>query len=237
MLLDHARFARLRHDQVEFLRRYMLLGLALQAHQAEQQGRGRIEQPHNRRGDRRQHADRPRHHRRQRLGRAQRDLFGHQLPDHQRGIGRDADDDGEADRFGRLGAQPEEMEPRRDRSAEACAGIGARENADQRDADLRRRQDLARVRRQRQRGARAALAAARHRLQPRFARGHDRQFRHGEHAVQNDQRENDRDVDPGKGGWRGHGALFPSRRMGEFTTMLSVDAAFRSASRDEEISE
>ena len=38
MLLDHARFACLGDDQVKFFRSDMLLALAFQAHQAEQQG-------------------------------------------------------------------------------------------------------------------------------------------------------------------------------------------------------
>ena len=89
---------------------------------------------------------RPRHDRRDRLGRAQRELLGHQLADDQRAEGGDDDDEAEADASARFPASsPSKREPLADRPAEARARIGAGENADQRDPDLHRRQEAARV--------------------------------------------------------------------------------------------
>ncbi|CAB5370571.1 unnamed protein product [Rhizophagus irregularis] len=221
---------------MQFLGGDMLFALALQAHQAKQQPRRRIEQPHHRCRAPCQRQHRPRHRGRQRFRRAQRDLLGYQLANDQRSIGRDADDDHKADAFGGRRAQPQKMQPRRNRAAETRARIGTRQNPDQRDADLRRRQDLARVRRQRQRGARTTIAGARHRLQPRLARRDDRQFGHGENAVQNDQREDDRDVDPGKGGERCHGAAPPLRESRHFTTARGLSPC-RYLAKADEISE
>ena len=207
MFLDHARFARLGDDQVEFLGGDMLLRFALQAHQAEQRAARRIEQPHDRGSTPGERHQRPRHCRCDRLGRAQRDLLGDKLADHQRQIGGDADHDRKAKRLGRFGAKAEKFHPRRDRPAQARARIRTRQNPDQGDADLGGRQEFAGVGGERHRRARAALASARHRLQPCFPRRNNRQFGHGENAVQHDQREDDRDVDPREGGKRVHNTV------------------------------
>ena len=169
MLLDHTRFARFGDDQVQFLGRDMFFALAFQAHYAEQQRRRRIEQPHHRRSRPGEREHRTRHRGGERFGRAERDLLGHELADDERGIGRDADYQRETDRLRRLRAQAEKLQPCGDWPAQARPRIGARQNADQRDTDLRGRQDLAGVGGKGERGARAAPPGARHRLQPRLA--------------------------------------------------------------------
>ena len=81
---------------------------------------------------------------------------------------------------------------------------------DKRDADLYGRQELAWIQRQIERGARAPAAGPRHRLQPGLARGDNRQLRHRERAVERDQRQDDREVGPGKrrdGGSGRHGGV------------------------------
>jgi hypothetical protein len=109
----------------------------------------------------------------------------------------------EADRLriGRIEAEPHQ--PLGDRAAEARARISAGQDADQRDADLHGRQEPPGIGGKVERGLRAAMASLDHRLEPRLARRHDRQLRHGENAVQRDQHGNDGDVEPGerRGGW------------------------------------
>ena len=83
--------------------------------------------------------------------------------------------------------------------AKACARIGAGQNADQRDADLHRRQEPARLGGQVERISGARGAGLDHRLQPRLARRDDRQLAHRQHPVQRDQREDQDQVEPGEG--------------------------------------
>ena len=176
MLLDHAGLACLGDDQVQFFRRYVILGLALQAHQLEQQGTRRIEQPAERRGAPGEPVHRWGHEYGDRLGRTQGDLLGHQFTDDQREIGGDADDQRKADRAGRFLRKTKPAQPRRDGRTQAGARISTCQNTDQRDADLNRGQEFARVGGKNDRRARAALAGARHRLQPRLPGRDDRQF-------------------------------------------------------------
>jgi hypothetical protein len=104
-----------------------------------------------------------------RLGRAQRELLGHQLADDQRGIGGENDNERESRLVGGALGNAEQRQPFADRRAEARARIGARQDADQGDADLDGRKKLARIAGQLERGACATLVIARHRLQPRLA--------------------------------------------------------------------
>ena len=76
--------------------------LAAQPQQPEDERAGPVEQPDERRHRLGEPAHRPRHDDRDRLGRAQRDLLGHQLADHQRGVGGEDDDQREAEGLRRL---------------------------------------------------------------------------------------------------------------------------------------
>src|SRR3546814_3846987 len=70
------------------------------------------------------------------------------------------------------------------------------QHADQRDADLHRRQEAPGVRGELARDLRAPAAALFGRLQPRVARRNDREFGHGENAVEEDEDGDDRNVGP-----------------------------------------
>ena len=69
--------------------------------------------------------------------------------------------------------------------------IGTRQNADQGDADLDRRQEMGRVFGQLQGGARALVAALGPALQLGLAGRNDRQLGHGEQAVEHHEEQND----------------------------------------------
>ena len=121
---------------------------------------------------------------RDRLGRAQRDLLGHDLTDDQRDIGREHDDEAEADGVRGLAARPSACKRSRHRLAQLRAGKSAGEDRDQGDAALHGRQEAARVGGEVERALGAAAAALGHRLQPRLARRDDRQLAHRQNAVQ-----------------------------------------------------
>ena len=161
-----------------------LVDSRLRPKQPEDQGAGPVEQPDERRGRDRQPPHRPRHDDRDRLGRAKRELLGHQLADDQRQEGDEDDDDAEADRLRGLGLETENTQALGHRAAEAGARISAGQNADQRDPDLHGRQEAARIGRQCERALRAAAAGLGAGAQPRLARRDDRQLAHREHAVQ-----------------------------------------------------
>ena len=208
--LDHARPARLGDDQVQLLGGDVILRFAVQPQQLEDQRARPVEHPHQRRGQLRQPQHRRRHQHRDRLGRAQRELLGHQLAHDQRRIGGQADDQRESRIFRQVGRHAQPLQPLAHRPAQAGARIGARDDADQGDADLHGGQEPARIRRQLQRDPGAAAPGLLHRLQPWPPRRHDGELGHGEDAIERNQRQNDDDVDPGKGrrGWggdRGHG--------------------------------
>ena len=82
---------------------------------------------------------------RDRLGRAQSELLGDELADHQREIGGERDHDDEADIVRPLGAHPEGLDPLAHRLAERGARDGAGDDPDQGDAELHRGEELARV--------------------------------------------------------------------------------------------
>ena len=78
-------------------------------------------------------------------------------------------------------------EPHAQRRAAECA----RQNADQRDADLHGRQEAAGIVGQRQGLRGAAFACLRHLLQPNAAGRHHRHLGHGKKAIQQEQAEQD----------------------------------------------
>ena len=219
--LDHPRFRRLGDDQVQFLGGHAIFRFAFKPEQAKDERRARVEQPDERRADFRQPVHRHRHRDRDPFGRAQRELLGHQLARDQREIGGERDDGGKTRRLGRFGfeAQPG-RKPVGDGLTEACARIGAGQHADQRDADLHRRQEAAGVGGELARDLRAAAAALLGRLQSRVARRDDGQFGHGENAVEEDEDRDDRHIGPGEGG---HWALV--RRIGARPLSASVMSA------------
>src|SRR3546814_8322435 len=72
-------------------------------------------------------------------------------------------------------------------------------DADQGDPDLHRRQKAPRIGSELPRDLRAPAATLFGRLQARVARRDDRQFGHGENAVEEDEDGDDHNVGPGKG--------------------------------------
>ena len=69
-----------------------------------------------------------------------------------------------------------------------------RQNADAGDADLDAGKESRRFRAQRQRMPRAAISRIGHLCEARTPRAHDGDLRHGEHAVQQDQTKEDKNV-------------------------------------------
>ena len=100
--LEHAGMVRLGDDEVQLLGGDLGRGIAAHPQQPEDQGAGLVEQPDERRGRARDPQHRQRDDGGDRLGRAQRELLGHQLADHQRRISDEDDDEGEAQRAGQL---------------------------------------------------------------------------------------------------------------------------------------
>ncbi len=216
--LDHPRFRRLGDDQVEFLGRHAIFRFAVEAEQAEHQRRTVVEQPDERRRDTRQPVHRNRHEYRDPLGRAQRELLRHQLARDQREIGGKRNDRRKARRLGVFGIEAKPCrEPVGYRLAEAGTRIGAGQHADQRDSNLHRRQEAAGIGSELARDLRAAAAALLGRLKARVARRNDREFGHGENAVEEDEDRDDRDVGPRE---RGHWAVV--QRVGAWPLSSSV---------------
>jgi hypothetical protein len=195
-LLEHSGVMGLGNDDVELLGGDAAPGTALQPHQLEDENARPVEQPHERRHRPRQPKHRHRHERGQGLGRPQGDLLGDELADHQRGISGEHDDEHEAGGLRISGIEPQQHEALTHRRAEARPRIGAGEDADESDADLHGREKAAGIGCQVERGLRACLAGLDQRLQPRFPGRHDREFRHGEDAVQRDEQRDDGNVDP-----------------------------------------
>ena len=119
-----------------------------------------------------------------RLGEDQRQTFGHQFADDQRDIGDAHDHQGRGEEFG-VGAEgwKGDFQNAIQLARYGRLTIGARQNADQGDADLHGRKKLRRFIRKLQRGPRAAIPPLGPGLQLRFPRRDDRQFGHGEQAV------------------------------------------------------
>ena len=177
-------------DRTDFRLGDLALG-PLQAQQAGDARRASGEQPHE--GRRR---DRKQPHRLRNdfcgpLGGVHADAFGNQFAEDDREVG-DRDDDRDLRRDGRRAqrnAQPGQLsaEFRRQR----VAGVNTRENADQGDADLYGREEPVGVFGQFQGLAGACAALPGLHLQIRAAGRYERDLRHGEQPVEQDQQQND----------------------------------------------
>ncbi len=199
-LLDDAGGLGLGDDRAEFLLGDGMVAVARLAEQAEDQRARLVERP----GERRRHPGQDDHRRGDgagdRLGRAQRELLGDELAGDQRDIGRDDDDDAEAElRRGVRRQRQERGEALGGRPGEAGPRERAVEDRDEGDADLRRRQEAGRVLGQRQRRRRTGPAGGGEPAQPRPPRRDDGELGHAEKAVERDQREHDNGIDPGVG--------------------------------------
>ena len=168
------------------------------AQQADEDPRGRIEQPHQRRSHFCQQRHRTCHDDGNGRGSAQGDLLGHQLADDKAQIGRHDNHCGEAGLFGPACGNAEQLEALPYRPAEARSGIGACDDPDQRDPDLHGGEELPRLGSQLQRDLGATVALLRGRAQPRGPCRNDGQFAHGENAVEHDQPCDDQQVGPWK---------------------------------------
>ena len=164
-----------------------LLALLALAEQIEDGAAGNVEQPGQRCGDLGEHGHEGCGAHRDRLGIAQRDLLGNELADDQRDIGDDRHDDADAEGAGHPVGNAIVDEQVAQALAERGAGEGAGEHADQRDADLHGRQEAAGIGAELERAAGAAHVPVDHRFQPGRAGRDDRQFGHGEQAVDDDE--------------------------------------------------
>ncbi len=187
--VEHAGLRALRDHALHLLLRHRALALLRDAQEAGKRPGGNAEEPHDGgAGD-----GEPRHDRGNgggdALGIVEGDALWHQLADDEREIGDGDHDQGERDGIG-VGA--ERLLPHQaQRLGQRGAGKGAGEDADQSDADLHGGEKTRRLFEQLQRRARAGHVLVRHLLQPGATRRHDGQLRHGEEAVQHNQKGND----------------------------------------------
>ena len=122
-----------------------------------------------------------------RLGIGQRKLLGHQLADDQRAVGDERHHDADAERIGDAARHAQFGERVGEAQADGGARKGARQHADQRDADLHGGQELAGVGGQEQGALGAGDATLGHHAQARRPGGHHGQFRHRQQTIENDQ--------------------------------------------------
>ena len=165
--------------------------------QAQDEVGGDAQQPDQRRAHGGDDAHGPGDHGGDPLGIDQSDPLRHQFADDQRQVrdGHDHDGDGNAVGIGFDRREPAKLD--RQIAGEGGAAIGAGQNADQRDADLDGGQELAWIFHEADGGPGAAVSLVRHLLKSCPPGRNDRQFRHGEKAVQQDQ-QNDNDQFPGE---------------------------------------
>ena len=100
--LDDARATGFGDDEVQFLRRHLILAFAVEAERGKDQRAGAIEQPDEGRGQPGDPLHRDGGKRSDGFGRAQGELFGHQFADDQRQIGGQRNDKDEAEGFGKF---------------------------------------------------------------------------------------------------------------------------------------
>jgi len=165
------------------------------AEQAEDQiGRG-VEQPADRRRGTRDDGHGRCHGAGQRLGMAERQALGRQLAHHDREIGNERDDEAEAERLRHPSWHTEAHQPSAEAAAEGRTGEGAGEDANQRDANLDRREEAPRILGKRQRGGRAGVARLGHGAQAAPPGGDDGEFREREDAVQQHQDQDEGEIE------------------------------------------
>ncbi len=129
------------------------------------------------------------------LGVPERQPLRHQLADDQRDVGGGDHDDGEGQRAGDGGQCRYPAQHAGERLGQGGAGVGAGEDADQRDADLHRGEKSGRILAEPERPAGAAVAGPGHGLEPSPPGGDDGELGHGEEPVQNNEHQHDRDGD------------------------------------------
>ena len=210
--VDHARLRPLVQQQPDLFLGRRRAVLRRHAEQAQQQVRRAREDEHDRRRDLRDHLHRARDDGRDALGVVQRDPLRHQLADDEREVRDREDDEEDGDAVRGRRDRPDACEDGRERVRELCAAIRAGEDADERDADLHRREEAVRAGRELDRGARAQVAVVGALLQPRLARRDDGELGHREHAVEHDQREDQQGLGRRRG-HRGCGASGRSPRL------------------------
>ena len=188
---DRAGFGALADERLDLVLGEVRFRLALDAKQPEHDVGGRGQQPDDRAADARQHHHRPRHPRGDGFRIVEADALRHQLAEDQRQHGDAGDDDAERDAVGVRRERGHLRDRLGERLGQPRAAVGAGQHADQRDAELHRGEELVGIVRERERRLRALVALFRALLQAHLARGHDGDLRHGEHAVGEDEQEDD----------------------------------------------
>ena len=128
-------------------------------------------------------------------GMTQRDALGCQLADDQRKVGDRRDDDAEGD-LRRMGREKRNSgDPRLEIAGERGSTESTGKHANQGDADLHGAEEAFGVFQQLQRLPRAAGAFLSKLLEPPLASGNQRDLRHGEYTVANEEDENGDDFE------------------------------------------
>ena len=175
---------------------HLILALAAKSDQGEDALGRDAQQQHQRRADlgddRHRHTDAHG----DRLGMVHGDAFGYQFADDERAIGDAGNHDGNGDGIG-IGCQQRPIVQHvGKRRRQGGARISAGDDADQRNADLYRREKQGRIFGQLDRLFGALVTGIGERAQPRASRRNDGKLRHREEAVQQDQQDNDEDLEP-----------------------------------------
>ena len=180
-------------EHLDFLVGDLFPTLARLSEQPEHRPPGNVEQPDQGRGDDRQQT----HHRRDlacdRLGRAQRDLLGHQFPDDEGRVGDECHHGPDPERARSTCGDASSHQPCGEPQAKRRAGESAGQDADERDADLNGGKEAAGVRSQLE-GRRGAADIPLHHALETSRTGRDNcQFGHGKKAVHGNQNDDNRD--------------------------------------------
>jgi hypothetical protein len=194
-LVDHPGLGALGDGEAHFLFGDAIAATFRNAQQLQDYGRRALENPREGPADACNDLQRPRHAHGDRFRRSQRHAFGDEFADDHRHR-RDADHH-EGDRDGRPMRRDTGhlVKHRSERRAQRGTAECARQDADERDADLHGRQETAGLIGEGQRMLGARLALGRHLLQPQTARRHHRHFRHGKKAIEQEQHHQDGKVD------------------------------------------
>jgi len=159
--LDHAGGLRFGDKRFDFLIGDRVLRLGRLPENPEYEPRGGVKQPHQRRCDPRDNGHRGRHPAGYGLSVSQREILWQKLPDDDRKIGDQADDDAVTHRIRNGERKSSGKENVFQALPQSGAGERSREDADKRYADLHRRQETAGVVGKGQGGRRAAPAVVR----------------------------------------------------------------------------